>query len=299
MIPEFPSFKELELSDKEEIEKFTDQYPPYSDFNFVSMWSWDVKGEVRISQLHGNLVVRFTDYLTAEPFYSYLGSNKVNETAEALLALSQKEKIISKLQLIPEETARKLNRDKFYILENRNHFDYVYHVHDLHKGEGKKYETHRNLLSRFARRHEGISVQVLSLPQAQEGILELSEKWKMSKSGIHDEEKLKHEFEAIKKIFDFESESLFTVCVFHQNTLIAYSINEALKDNHVLCHFAKADTKFAGIYSFLMKQTCEYILSIGKEFLNYEQDLGLPRLRHSKSAFHPKVFLMKFAVVKS
>lgn len=87
MIPEFPEFKKLELSDKKDIEQFTSKFPPYSDFNFVSMWSWDIKGEMRVSQLNDNLVVRFTDYLTGEPFYSFLGNNKVNDTAEKLLEI--------------------------------------------------------------------------------------------------------------------------------------------------------------------------------------------------------------------
>lgn len=43
MIPKFPEFKKLELSNKEEIENFTSKFPPYSDFNFVSMWCWDFR----------------------------------------------------------------------------------------------------------------------------------------------------------------------------------------------------------------------------------------------------------------
>lgn len=78
MISQFPQFKELELEDKEEIEKFTSKYPPYSDFNFVSMWSWDVRGDMRVSKLNNNLVVRFTDYLTGSPFFSFLGDNNWN-----------------------------------------------------------------------------------------------------------------------------------------------------------------------------------------------------------------------------
>lgn len=45
MLPEFPQFKNLELSDEEEIERHTHKFLPYSDFNFVSMWSWDIKGK--------------------------------------------------------------------------------------------------------------------------------------------------------------------------------------------------------------------------------------------------------------
>ena len=56
MLPEFPKFKSIELSDKEDVEKITHKYPPYSDFNFVSMWSWDIKGEMRISEFYGNFM---------------------------------------------------------------------------------------------------------------------------------------------------------------------------------------------------------------------------------------------------
>src|SRR3989338_5939738 len=108
MIPKFPKFKKLELSDKKDIEKFTSKFPPYSDFNFVSMWSWDIKGEMRISILNENLVVRFTDYITGEPFFSFLGNNKVNETAEALIDLSKKEGLKPMLKLVPELVVQQL-----------------------------------------------------------------------------------------------------------------------------------------------------------------------------------------------
>src|SRR5438045_3776660 len=125
MIPEFPQFKKLELSDKKNVEKFTSKFPPYSDFNFVSMWSWDIKEEMRISQMHGNLIVRFTDYTTGEPFYSFLGNTKVNETAEALLELSKKEGLPIQLKLIPEDSIKDLDLKKFKIAEDRDNFDYI------------------------------------------------------------------------------------------------------------------------------------------------------------------------------
>ncbi|MGI8475489.1 MAG: hypothetical protein ACR2OO_03850 [Thermomicrobiales bacterium] len=37
-IPSFPSFRPLEISDQFEIEQWVKQFPPYSDFNFVSLW---------------------------------------------------------------------------------------------------------------------------------------------------------------------------------------------------------------------------------------------------------------------
>lgn len=76
MIPQFPEFKIVEVGDREAVESHTHRYPPYSDFNFTSLWAWDTSNERMISELNGNLVVRFTDYATNEPFLSFLGTNK-------------------------------------------------------------------------------------------------------------------------------------------------------------------------------------------------------------------------------
>ena len=43
MIQEFPKFKSIELSDREDVEKIAHKYLPYLDFNFVSMWSYNIK----------------------------------------------------------------------------------------------------------------------------------------------------------------------------------------------------------------------------------------------------------------
>lgn len=56
MIPTFPEFKPIEITDKEEVENFTKNYPPYSDFNFISLFCWDVDGKRRLSWLNGNWV---------------------------------------------------------------------------------------------------------------------------------------------------------------------------------------------------------------------------------------------------
>ena len=66
MITQFPDFKPLELFDKKYIETFTVQFPPYSDFNFTSIWAWNTNDKFQISNLNGNLVVLFYDYLLAQ-----------------------------------------------------------------------------------------------------------------------------------------------------------------------------------------------------------------------------------------
>lgn len=125
MIPSFPHFRDLRSHDKEVIESFTSQFPPYSDFNFTSLWCWNVSEKIQVSELRGNLVVRFTDYVTGEPFYSFCGSSAADETATALIALACAEGLPSVLKLVPSEAVATLS-NKFCVTEDPDNYDYIF-----------------------------------------------------------------------------------------------------------------------------------------------------------------------------
>lgn len=307
MIPEFPKMKPIELSDREEVEKITKKYPPYSDFNFVSMWSWDIKGEMRISQLNNNLVVRFTDYLTSKAFYSFLGNNKVDETAKVLLELSKKEGLESKLELIPEDSIKNMNISKFSIKEERDHFDYILSVKNIFNYPGSDFQRHRNKVRRFIKKHN-FKILNLSLTNKinQKLLLELIESWvnkRKTKKDIPEDyletENLLNEFIAFKKLLSAPSEFLdILLCfsLFIDGNLSGFIINEKISKDYCLAHFGKADIKYDGIYHFLMQQNAKIFLDLGISYLNHEQDLGLPNLRFSKEHYNPVRFLKKYTI---
>ncbi len=307
MIPQFPNFKELEISDKEDIEKITSKFPPYSDFNFISMWSWDTKGDIRISELFGNLIVRFNDYLTGVPFYSYLGNNNVNEVAETLIRFSKKEHLDGTLQLLPEDSIKGLDDEKFIITEDRNHFDYIFSIKNIASYEGSFFQRHRNKVRRFEKKHK---FEVLSLslsnPINQKLLLDLVEYWvdqkKTQKNNTEDylhTQDLENELIAFKKLLTTPLallDSLVCCALFIDGNLSGFIINEKISDEYCLAHFGKADTKYDGIYHFLMHKNAKPFLDLGINYLNHEQDLGLPNLRFSKEGYNPVHFLKKYIV---
>lgn len=296
MIPHFPKFKKLELTDKEEIEKINVKHLPYSDFNFVSLWSWDIKGEIRISQINGNLVVSFTDYLTGEPFYSFLGNNKVNETAEKLLELSKKEGLKSQLKLVPEDSLTGLDLSKFKTEEDRDHFDYLYSVPELKNLEGGKFVKKRNQVSIFLRNYPNVKTKIIDLKDKniQGGIVNLFLEWLKKKIEI---EKVfeSHEEVAISRLLlAIDTCHLVGVGAFSNEKLIGFFINELTKSEYVVAHASKVDKSFVGINSFLMKKNAEILFSFKKLIFNYEQDLGMENLRDAKIRFRPTQFLKKY-----
>lgn len=225
-----------------------------------------------------------------------MGKNRVDETTQKLLNLSRKEGLIHKLRLVPEDSINNLNKLNYCIIEDRDSFDYIYNAVDLYHCNGKRFEAQRNLLNRFCKKYSNFEIKLLPINFAKKEILQLSEEWRINKMDRSNQDEFKNVTKSLARIFHLSDKNLFVICVFHENRLIAYAIDEMLDSDYALCHFAKADTKFSGVYSFLMKQNCESLLTLGKKFLNYEQDLGLSNLRCSKNAFRPIQFLKKFSI---
>ena len=303
MIPEFPHFKKLELADKKDVEKFTQKYPPYSDFNFVSMWSWDIKGEMLLSTLNDNLVVRFTDYLTGEPFYSFLGNNKVNETAEKLLGLSKKEGFKPMLKLLPEDSIKNIDISKFKIQEDRDNFDYIYSIPILSELKGGIYETHRNLIHQFLKINKDWEVSVIDFREIynKNSILSLFTQWAKNKGDSLLLEEYKNEFLALNKLLSIEdTKKINLVCfaLYVEKKLVGFIINELVYNEYNIIHFEKADASYKGCYPFLMQQNLKNLNNFHVKYLNFEQDLGIDSLRFTKKKFHPISFLKKYLVTK-
>lgn len=147
MIPQFPKFKAVEVSDRATVEAHTHRYPPYSDFNFTSLWAWDTSGERMISELNANLVVRFTDYSTHEPFFSFLGANEQDNTARTLLEHATETGIIAELRLMPQCSVADIRSSALHSIEDRNNFDYVYSVPEHSALSGGHYKRSRNFVN--------------------------------------------------------------------------------------------------------------------------------------------------------
>lgn len=298
MIPEFPKFKKLELSDQHEIEKITHVHNPHSDYNFMSMWSWDVKEHMEISLLNGNLVVKFTDYITTEPFYSFLGKNNSDHTTETLLNFSEVTVLRPKLNLVPHDSVENLNLKKFRVEEDQDNFDYIYNLSQIASYKGNKFSDKRTMINSFLRKHGEPTVKILDVNHTndQNQIITLNDFWLQNKIKDDISFNIKNEFIATKKFLRAAFKDTLAVGLYKDDKLLGYSIFTLLPKNYAICHFSKADITYDGVYEYLMRECAKILLDYKCTFLNYQQDLGLPGLRRSKTSFRPVQYLKKYIV---
>jgi hypothetical protein len=159
MIPEFPNFKKLELTDKEGVEKITSKFPPYSDFNFTSLWIWNIDDKMTISELNNNLIVVFSDYLSGKSFISFIGKNKIPETISELIKFSEKKYQTSFLKLIPEEVANVISKSMFKIEPDRDSYDYIYSLANLANMNNWSQNTSGKSIRRFLKSNSNYTVK--------------------------------------------------------------------------------------------------------------------------------------------
>lgn len=299
MIPEFPTFKLLELTDREEIMTYTSEFLPYSDFNFVSMWSWDTDYEFTISTLNGNLVVRFIDYITGDPFFSFIGSNEVCATADILLKYADQNNIKSALKLIPDVIGEQLSQESADVLvgEDRDSFDYLLTVEHMNGFKGNRLRGKRNFLKRCERMYSP-EARIISLQDNKEkkDVIAIVKEW-MEERMSEGETPNAKEFAAISKLLNSGTiPNVLAVGVYIEGKMEGFVIGEVLEKGYAMLHFEKASSvKIVGIYSFLMHSFAVALSDRGCKFVNHEQDLGLPGLRKHKESLLPRM-IKKYTV---
>jgi hypothetical protein len=297
--PDFPLFKKLDAADSGSIEDVTRRFPPYSDFNLVSLLSWNTNDTVEWSILHGNLAVRFDGYVSGKPpFYSLLGDNELDSAILDLLSLAGQTEVDTTLRLVPQTVVNGItDPGRFVIDEDIDNHDYVFRVAEVAECRGARFEPKRKRINRFLRSH-GDNAQVLQLDLAraetQRDVLSVFSAWEHSRQ--LDQEHVGGEFDAVTKLLRGATEQdLFTIGVVVDGALRAFSICEVI-GAFAVAHFEKADITYNGLFQFLKQQVAIALREQGCEFVNYEQDLGLPGIRREKSSWRPATYLKKYVV---
>lgn len=298
MVPIFPHFEPLATHHRHHHAELTSCFPAYSDFNFTSLLCWNTDGVFAYSLLNGNIVIRFSDYITGEIFYSFLGENACEETAHTLLSHMQSEGRDPFLKLLPETSAQHIHSEAFSIQEDPDNFDYILSIDRLKTYAGNDLGPKRNFVNRYKNLYPTSETRLLDLsdPTTQAMVHQCFLGW-VEEKNLATEETI-NEHKALLRAMQFAGEmQLITVGVFIDGVLAGFTVNERLPGVYGMLHFEKAyASKYVGIYQYLAQETARILSEHGCELLNYQQDLGIPGLKKCKKSFSPAHHLKKYTV---
>lgn len=302
MIPNFPQFKRLSIEDGEAVDAHTRNFPCYSDFNFTSLWAWDVKRERELSQLNGNLVVKFSDYVTGEPFLSFLGTQRPQQTASTLLEYSESLGLPPSLHLTPESSIRELDANAFTVAEDPANHDYIYLAQALTSMLGSAYRSKRQCLNKFERQHRQVRFEVLPLDDlfAQECVRSVAGQWLSQRAQSVDAHSSDYEMHAIERTIELGAcRELLVGVLITSDSATSFTLDELSNSLTAVSHFSKTASRTRGENEYLCRAMARYVVERQVVYLNWEEDLGIASLRASKTSFVPSGFLRKFSVARA
>ena len=197
------------------------------------------------------------------------------------------------------ETLEKLYSDKFEYIEERDLFDYVYDGESLRTLAGRKNQKKRNHINAFLKDYEGRYSYKLLDEEDFDDCLELLKIWASNKEENNEfDEGIDDESIGIRKIFNnykYLRENLKIAGIYVDGKLEAFTMGELINPNMALIHIEKANPNIRGLYPYINQQ---FILNEFEdvEFVNREEDLGIPGLRKAKLSYHPVKFVEKYTV---
>ena len=191
---------------------------------------------------------------------------------------------------IPQEWLSFFPRDEFTATSYDSESDYIYLTENMASFKGKQYTRHRNHLNQFfsSYRPEAVSIGAHNLTDT----LNILHRWQNDSRLEPDETDFEQCSEALHKFSELE---LWGTIYYIDKEPGGFIIGEPLNTDTFCLHFAKASTKYHGIYEFMFNDTAKKLQSQFK-YLNLEEDMGNKDLRMTKSSYGPQMVLNKYCI---
>ena len=280
-------FKPLNLSDRARLNDALRRVPPeVSEHTFTNLYVWRELLPVLLAEAEGSLVLvqeRHGDRSVLGP--------PIGEAGPAHLLPLLEGSGIERFERLPASAAEPLREAGWEVAADRDNADDVYLRRDLAELEGRQYHGKKNMvnqcLSAYGCDYARITADVVG------EVADMQDRWCAERDCGRDPG-LCAEYRDIRETLTrFAEFGLIGGLVRIGGSVQAYSIGEALNPDTAVVHFEKAMTEFRGLYQVINQWFCKHALT-EFEFVNREQDLGIPGLRRAKESYQPHRMVEKF-----
>lgn len=288
-------FKPFRIEDKARIDSyFSVHHYEQIDCTFNTLFLWQDAYQTSWAEQDGILFVRAgtgKDTFFMPPFA------KEEENFVHGLALIHEEydrlglpfRLKSASSWVTEQIER-LVPGKYDFIEDRDNEEYIYRTEDMIRLPGKKLRMKKNHLNGFLRQYADYQYEAITKENLED-----------AKAGIHDwflrHGDIEEEEQAIKRCFDhWDALGVKGAVIRIYGKVEAFTNGDSINEKMAHIIFEKANPEIRGLYQainrdFLMHEFAE------TEFVNREEDLGLPGLREAKMGYHPDHLTEKYDVV--
>ncbi|ACN13738.1 conserved hypothetical protein [Desulforapulum autotrophicum HRM2] len=280
-----PSFKSVELQDRNTITSYTHAFGPMScEYSFANLFAWRNIYDISWTLVHERLVIHDgVEGYTLMPIGPSMAPTELVELSLSLVAAGMP----GDISLVPAEYVMahpELNRD-YTLVEDRDFDDYLYTTMALAELKGRKLHKKRNLVSQFNRQYPDARIKTLT-PPVRALCLDLAEHLYQANATIT--RTVSEEHRAMNEAFNyFDALGLGGIAILVQGAVRAFAVFSPLNDTTYDIHFEKSDHEFKGVSQAINHATAVHLKEKCR-LINREQDMGIPGLRRAKLSYGPQ-----------
>ena len=188
---------------------------------------------------------------------------------------------------IPENWLNAFSPEEFEVAFVVGDADYVFSVEKMSTYGGRNLHKKRNLLKQFVGLYQH-DARPLTNDRLDEARFILND-WQATSESKKEET----DYEPCLEALDRYEELIICGGIYYaDNEPAGFVLGEELNEEMFVLHFAKARTKFKGIYQYMFNNFAK-ILPPKYKYLNLEQDLDKENLRLFKSSYVPDAMIKK------
>ena len=207
-----------------------------------------------------------------------------------------------KMYLVSEEAYARINEwypGQYRYSSDRNEADYLYEYKTLAKLAGKKLHGKRNHINSFLENYPDYEYERICDSNKDE-CLALERSWVKDNSRTEEEAASRnYEMTAIECALNHMDDlGLKGALIRVENKICAFTIGEELTPDTYVIHFEKANADIRGAYPMINREFVTRELS-GYKYINREEDMGIPGLRHAKTSYQPVRLVEKGIVTRA
>ncbi len=284
------------LDDKELFDKyFKDSSSINSEYTFTNMFMWRNSYNIRYALIDEMLCIFSKHGNGPETINFPLGIGDIKLVIEKIIKYFKTINQRPLIRIYSEDMIdilKSLFPDTFIITEDIDSFDYVYETEDLIELPGNKYHSKRNHINKFKSLYNYEYHRLT--PDSKDACLSMFNHWCDSKEGLIPG--ISEQREAVTELLqNWKALDITGGGITVDGKMIAFSFGEVLSQKHSIAviHLEHADTEFHGSFPLMNQQFLENEWS-HLEYVNREEDMGLPGLRKAKQSYKPCLMVKKY-----
>lgn len=281
-------FRKLTVDDKKLFQSYIDKNDLGWEYNFATVFLWDVNDTMMMATEDGILFIYNTFYnsIVFMPPYMKNDSDFLKAVGK-ISEYAREKKIVYRLRGLRPEQAALLDETKFLTASSRNDYDYIYNSDDLKYLRGKAFHSKRNFVTRFENTYN-YTVSDYT-PDDYDGLMALYEIWKDESS----HSTLEVEKKAVERAFKYHKQLDLRIAVIKVDGKYAgFSVSSIECNGIVHTIFEKGLTEYVGIYQAINKFAAQRYFPDGT-FVNRQEDMGIEGLRRAKLSYNPVILYEK------